>query len=141
MNTLIRDARKRAGLTQDEVARRTGQSLAQVSKLENGKLKFTVDWLLALSDCFNVPVTALLPPEYSAVPVQADTHLLAVCIRAVHEEIGRGKTSATPEEIAHLTAALYGEMVKLGNVPEQKTVLNALTGALLRFDPNPSPQT
>ncbi len=55
--------RKAAGLTQDQLAERSGVSQAQISQLEKDKWLPRVDALMALAKAMGVPTAALLPPD------------------------------------------------------------------------------
>lgn len=57
---LIYEYRKKANLTQEELAYKLGVSNKAVSKWENGKAKPTTDMLKKLSILFNIPIEKLL---------------------------------------------------------------------------------
>lgn len=56
----IVDARKRAGVTQAELARRLGLNQSTVSRLEQGRSPLTVDRLFDVSRVLGIPVSELL---------------------------------------------------------------------------------
>lgn len=61
----IRVARRRAGLTQKELAARVGRDQSQISRIETGRLALTVPLLLRLANALRVAPGALLtrPPD------------------------------------------------------------------------------
>lgn len=56
----IRDTRKRQKLTLKDLSERSGLSVSQLSKLENGKQRISVDLALKLAGVLLVPVTSFL---------------------------------------------------------------------------------
>jgi transcriptional regulator with XRE-family HTH domain len=56
----IRDTRKRLKLTLNDLSQRSGLSVSQLSKLENGKQRISVDLALKLAGVLLVPVTSFL---------------------------------------------------------------------------------
>ncbi|MEW5421630.1 helix-turn-helix domain-containing protein [Amorphus sp. 3PC139-8] len=56
----IREARKAQGLTLQDLSERSGLSISQLSKLETGKARLTVDTALVIAGVLHVPVGALL---------------------------------------------------------------------------------
>ena len=56
----IREARKRAGLTQAALAERIGLDQSGVSRIERGERPVTVDVLVAIARALGVPPAALL---------------------------------------------------------------------------------
>ena len=57
----IRDLRLAAGLTLDEVARRAGTSVQQLSRLERGHRRLTDAWMRRIAAALGVLPAALLP--------------------------------------------------------------------------------
>ena len=56
----IRELRKRAGLTQIELAERIGLSQGQLSNLENGDRSLSLEWLRRIARALNCAVADLL---------------------------------------------------------------------------------
>ncbi len=56
----IRDARKQHNITLRELSERSGLSVSQLSKLENGKARLTVDVALTIPGVLHVPVASFL---------------------------------------------------------------------------------
>lgn len=56
----LKAARRAAGLTQEEVARRSGVHQVHLSRLENGKVQPTVRTLVRLAEVYGVEVGSLV---------------------------------------------------------------------------------
>lgn len=59
----LRAARRRHGLTLDELAGRAGMSASTLSRLESGKRQATLELLLPLTRQLGIGIDDLLPPE------------------------------------------------------------------------------
>ncbi len=57
---LLRDARKRAGMTQEDAALRVGMLRSTLSALENGKRYVQAEELSLFASCYGVEITSLL---------------------------------------------------------------------------------
>lgn len=62
LGEMIRKVRKQQGLTLRALSESTGLSISQLSKLENGKQRISVDLALKLAGALRVPVTTFLSP-------------------------------------------------------------------------------
>lgn len=62
LGEMIRKVRKQQGLTLRALSVGTGLSISQLSKLENGKQRISVDLALKLAGALRVPVTTFLSP-------------------------------------------------------------------------------
>ena len=60
--------RKAKGLTQEELAERSGKSVDTLSLVERGRILPTLDTLYALSEAVGEPITSLLP-DGAVVPI------------------------------------------------------------------------
>lgn len=60
VGTKIREARKEGNLTLRDLSERSGLSVSQLSKLENGKARLTVDVALIIAGVLHVPVASFL---------------------------------------------------------------------------------
>lgn len=59
----LRSLRESHGLTQQELANRSGIQVSYVSKIENGKYNISLSHLAALAEAFDMPVFMLLKNE------------------------------------------------------------------------------
>lgn len=62
LGEMIRSVRKQQGMTLRDLSAQSGLSVSQLSKLENGKQRISVDLALKLAGVFKVPVTTFLSP-------------------------------------------------------------------------------
>jgi len=97
----VREARRRAGLTQSALAERAGIAFETVSRIERGTLNTTVRTLLAIAEALGVEPGALLV-DGDVRPAQLDDSLQAVIDPLL------GETDATREVAARLVRALVG---------------------------------
>lgn len=74
----VRALRHQAGLSQAELAQRSGLAPSSVSKIETGQMSPTYDVLLRLAKGFDLDLTALLAAERRDVPAGAGLARLAV---------------------------------------------------------------
>lgn len=56
----IREERTRIGLTQEQIAEKINVSTTYVGFIERGKRSVTLEKLILLADCFQLPIDALL---------------------------------------------------------------------------------
>ena len=83
---LIRKVRKEKRLTLQELSTRSGISVSQLSKLENGKARLTVDLALLIAGVLHVPVGSIL---FAAKPVnQARRSITRASTGTIHEAQG-----------------------------------------------------
>lgn len=55
----IKEAREFAGMSQSDLARKLGTTNQQISRLELGQRKLTVEWLISISEALKVAETEL----------------------------------------------------------------------------------
>ncbi|WP_158970674.1 helix-turn-helix domain-containing protein [Chachezhania sediminis] len=60
LGEMIRQTRKKMGLTLRELGEQSGLTVSQLSKLENGKQRISVDVALKIAGVMHVPVTSFL---------------------------------------------------------------------------------
>ena len=60
---LVRQARRRVGMTLDDLAKKLGLSYQQVHKYENGTNRISAGTLAAIANILSVPVEHLFPEE------------------------------------------------------------------------------
>lgn len=63
MHNRLGEWRRRAGLTQDQLAERAGTVRSQIVKLERGERRLTIDWMLRLAKHLGCDPRDLLPEE------------------------------------------------------------------------------
>ena len=63
-------ARRRAGLSQTQLAQRMGVSLSLVNMIERGKRNATPEQLLKMADALNCPVVVLERKRYPVPPAE-----------------------------------------------------------------------
>jgi phage repressor protein C with HTH and peptisase S24 domain len=61
MQNRLKHFRDRAGLSMQALAAAVGTTAPQISKLEKGERRLTVDWMLRLADVFGIEPAELLP--------------------------------------------------------------------------------
>lgn len=67
---LLRALRRKRGWTLSDVSRQTGVQVSTLSKLENGKLSFTYDKLIQISNGLEIDMGELLSPTSPSLPVR-----------------------------------------------------------------------
>ncbi len=72
---LVRQARRRVGMTLDDLAKKLGLSYQQVHKYENGTNRISAGTLAAIANILSVPVDHLFPEDALADPGNGDTEL------------------------------------------------------------------
>jgi transcriptional regulator with XRE-family HTH domain len=77
----LRDLRKRRGLTQEQLAEKTGVTFQQIQQYENGKTRMNTDRLQAIAHAVSAPVAAFFG-EVTA-PLSDDEHKLINGFRAL----------------------------------------------------------
>ncbi|MBB0243191.1 helix-turn-helix domain-containing protein [Streptomyces alkaliphilus] len=103
----LREARKRAGLTQRELAGATGLSFSLISKLEQGARQDTrLETARRLAAALGVPTTALLVAEHQP-PQDSDPEAPWAPVRAaLLQPDAQGSVEGEPPTIAGVTGAL-----------------------------------
>lgn len=68
IGTKIKDARKRAGLTQEELANLIGVKRSVISKYENGQIEPRFQTIREIANALDITITEFLPPsQYSYI--------------------------------------------------------------------------
>lgn len=84
----LRNARRKAGLTQEALAERVEITTVYLSKIENGKVHPTLDTLAALCEFTETDIGALLSnisPEGNGYGTEQVIHLFQACSPAVKQ--------------------------------------------------------
>ncbi len=72
---LVRQARRRVGMTLDDLAKKLGLSYQQVHKYENGTNRISAGTLAAIANFLSVPVAHLFPEDAPPDSGNGDTAL------------------------------------------------------------------
>lgn len=100
----IRERRKRLGISQQELAEAAGYtSKVAISRIESGQLNLTMDKLVAIAKCLDVPVSELLHAEEKRTDLDP-----------IIEEI----KSYSPEDLIRLRA--YMDLIRSVNYGNSK---------------------
>lgn len=83
----IREERVRIGLTQEQIAEKINVSTTYVGFIERGKRSVTLEKLILLADCFQLPIDALLHESPAYTPAEArDQQLKLMWDQASNDE-------------------------------------------------------
>ena len=74
----IREERIRIGLTQEQIAEKINVSTPYVGFIERGKRSVTLEKLILLADCFQLPIDALLHDAPLQTPSEAREQKLRI---------------------------------------------------------------
>lgn len=77
--------RKKAGLTQPQLAEKTGSTQAAVSQYENGKRPLTLDWMKIYARVIGCSVADLLDDEDNPDRLEQDERELVVHYRTANQ--------------------------------------------------------
>lgn len=72
---LVRESRRRVGMTLDDLAKKLGLSYQQVHKYENGTNRISAGTLAAIANILAVPVEHLFPEEVLASSIGGDSEV------------------------------------------------------------------
>lgn len=72
---LVRQARRRVGMTLDDLAKQLGLSYQQVHKYENGTNRISAGTLAAIANILAVPIDHLFPEDALANPAGENSEL------------------------------------------------------------------
>ena len=73
VGTRIREIRKRAGITQKDLAERIGVSTLSIHRMETGKVSPSVAHLSEIANCLNYPISSfLIPSDKSMIHIKAN---------------------------------------------------------------------
>ncbi|WP_300379039.1 helix-turn-helix transcriptional regulator [Henriciella sp.] len=72
---LVRESRRRVGMTLDDLAKKLGLSYQQVHKYENGTNRISAGTLAAIANILAVPVEHLFPEEVLASSASGDSEV------------------------------------------------------------------
>jgi len=70
---LIRHARKRRSILQEDLARKVGLSPSALSNFERGRRRISLGWLRRIGKALGVPVADLIPESRTRRPIATST--------------------------------------------------------------------
>lgn len=108
----VREWRHRRELSIEELARRSRTSPSQISKLERGQRRLTVEWMSRLAKALGCRSEDLLPPEpqpsdRSAAAPPLDRELLRRMGRALMRYLREEKLDLSPPRFLDTAIALH----------------------------------
>lgn len=129
----VAEARKRAGLVQNELADMVGRRNDAISRLERADTKSPpTDLIFSISQALSVPMEWLLlgkDVRSQDAPELSDEDLAIEGVR--RDELRDGRT-LTDEEVAHLRKAFQASQLSIGSLPSDDAIRD-LKLALRRF--------
>lgn len=129
MENNIRQARKRAGMTQEQLAEQVGIGVPQISRWESGVVDIPMSKLKAVSDALNVPIADLVSfPVFEAAADRAEGNAVIVPMEGASAERMR-------EDLPIFGTALGAPKMFEGEAVEQ-TMLN--TGEIIQYAKRPT---
>lgn len=108
MTIRIREYRKRANLTQEELAARIGMTDGNLSKLERGQVGYTQYHLETLAREFGCRPADLISDDED-IPGDVDEKLLATVLAAVFERVRDMGVRLEPAALAAICTHVYQE--------------------------------
>jgi transcriptional regulator with XRE-family HTH domain len=111
----LREWRRRKGISLAELARRTRTTASQISKLERGQRRLTVDWLSRLAPALGCRREDLLPPAAAPGrdgPLPAvDRELLRRMVGLLSRHLDEEGIALAPQGILESALALHDVVV------------------------------
>lgn len=81
MITKIKEYRKKAGMTQEDLGNLTGLTQGQIARIESGKTDIGINQLNLFAKVFNVSFSELLPDEIAPEPITPEERVILDMIR------------------------------------------------------------
>ena len=82
----IREERLRIGLTQEQIAEKINVSTTYIGFIERGERSVTLEKLILLADCFQLPIDSLLHDAPTNKPEARERHMKMLWERDSEEE-------------------------------------------------------
>ncbi len=139
----VRERRRRRGLSIGELARRSRTTPSQISKLERGERRLTLDWMTRLSKALGCRREDLLPSEAEGVKhavsgAPLDRELLRRMGRALMKHLAQEGLDLPAPRFLETAIALHdlvsahpsAQPAETGDElpPEMKTVIRLISG-------------
>jgi HTH-type transcriptional regulator, repressor for puuD len=113
----LKEIRERLGVSQREIARRSGQSSGAVSAIELGKVSPSVETLKRLLDCLDISLADFFAPEGSS-PSSAffgPDDMIGVPMGLIHYQQVRRAAKNTPLQFVHVVVQPGSDTGNVGN--------------------------
>jgi transcriptional regulator with XRE-family HTH domain len=110
MRTRLREIRKAKGLTQADLAIKSGYSEGMVSRVEGGELAPSDEFLAALCKALGVTPKELFPDEDGGKPGVRKVVLPEATAKRAEEIMARGGYSSLDELVAEAVRRLTGDV-------------------------------
>jgi transcriptional regulator with XRE-family HTH domain len=110
MRNRLREIRKLRGLTQAELAAKSGYSEGMVSRVESGELDPSEDFISALCKSLGVTVKEILPDGDGGKPGVRKVVLPEATAKRAEEIMARGGYSSLDELVAEAVRRLTGDV-------------------------------
>ena len=136
----VREWRRRKGLSVAELARLTSTTASQISKIERGQRRLTVEWLARLAPALGCRRQDLLPPEKETAESGGETppvdrELLRRMMRLLERHLKEEKRELAAERMLDSAFVLHDFTLLRSAAgddedvpPEMKPVLRHITG-------------
>ncbi len=144
MENRLRAARKARRLTQGQLAQRAETTLQQISRLERGERRMTIDWVQRLARALGCPVAEILGPTLEVSALDSVTVKGAVEAGAWRDAPGwpdaEHYPAPVPEDPRHAGVARFGLEVRGASLDRRYPAGSILIGvALADLDGLPAP--
>lgn len=103
--------RKERGLTLNELAEKVGGDYQQISRIERGKSKLSIDLLLKMANALDAPISDLVKqplPSKTQAPSE-DKDLLATILEKIECALQKEKLSLSPSVKASVVSQIYNQ--------------------------------
>ncbi|EBA04299.1 hypothetical protein RB2150_07348 [Rhodobacterales bacterium HTCC2150] len=107
INTTLKKARERAGISMADAATHVGVTTASFSRMETGEAQVTANRLVTLATYYGLSVAGLLDGEFAKEPSSMDMKRVHAIILFVHDAIRLLRIKPSPEKIADLVTEIY----------------------------------
>ena len=136
----VREWRHRRGLSIEELARRSRTSPSQISKLERGERRLTLDWMSRLAKALSCRREDLLPNDAEVAPASGaggplDRELLRRMGRALMKHLREERQELSPPRFLETAIALHDLIATRPQQdgaeelpPEMKPVVRLISG-------------
>lgn len=113
MKNRIIELREARGLSSRALAKRLGTSPSQMSRLENGERKLSLEWILRLSGVLDVPPNEIVDIDLgTSVPVSCDQALMGTVVGLLFDGCERFGAKPSAKEISSWITFVYNDAVQ-----------------------------